>query len=383
MPLRKYAATASARMQTLYAASRYKDLAVLDFSTSGHGVYNNGHLPWITHSSENANIFSTHITEVDISLGDTSRLFRAAEELKSRGYKYIYLMPSSLASVLGFDLKALASEISDKFGIDAFTVPSRLNDDFYAGASAFTYALATKFVSDKPRKKSGFNLLGGLTGQDEQNHEYISGLIARELKLKPNFDGLAADKLSDWYSVADAEINVVTSKYALKTAEYYLKNFSIPYVYFRPLGKSSEDEALALVAETLGKKFESETDSVYERAKIQIKNILEFTAPQIVCYANTDILTSLKSLFDEIGYAAEYFCTHAGGDFGYAEADKFVDENKDKFVLSSDRICSFIPKSVVVEKSGLDFGFVVPLPDAYVGKEGAYRFMKAFANKLM
>ncbi len=383
MPVKKYAATPTARMQTLYAAAQYKDLAVLDFSTGGHGVYNNGHLPWITPWSEKTNIFSTHITEVDISLGDTSRLSRAAEELKQLGYKNIYLMPSSLASVLGFDLSALAAEISDTLGINAFTVPSRLNDDFYAGVGAFTLALAKNYGSEQPVKKSGFNLLGGITGQDEQNHRYLRELISRRLKIKPNFDTMAAVGTSEWQSATAAEINVVTSKYALKTAEYYLKNFAVPYVYCRPLGLEGEEKLLALIAEKLGKKFKAESDFVYERAKLQIKNILVFNAPQIVCYGNTDTLASLKSFFDEAGYGAEYFCSHTGGDFPYADADEFIDGNKDKFVLASDRVCSFMPKSVVVENSGLDFGFVVPLPDANVGKEGAYRLMQTIAKKLM
>ncbi len=383
MPVKKYAATPTARMQTLYAASEYKDLAVLDFSTGGHGVYNNGHLPWITPWSDKRNIFSTHITEVDISLGDTSRLFRAAEELKKLGYKHIYLMPSSLASVLGFDLDALATEISDTLGINAFTVPARLNDDFYAGLGAFTLALAKRFGSEKADGKSGFNLLGGITGQDEQNHRYLRELISRELNLKPNFDSAAAVSLSEWGAVTSAEINVVTSKYAVKTAEYYLKNFAVPYVYCRPLGKSGEDEALSLIAEKLGKKYKAKFDPVYDRAKLQIKNILEFNKPEIACYCNTDVLVSLRSFFDDIGYKAEYFCTHAGGDFAYSDADEFIERYKDKFVLSSDRVCSFVPRSVVAEKSGLDFCFAVPLPDAYVGKEGAYRLMQSLAMKFM
>ena len=44
MPLNKYAAFPSARMEAFYLASRYRDLAIIDFSTNGHGVYNYGHL---------------------------------------------------------------------------------------------------------------------------------------------------------------------------------------------------------------------------------------------------------------------------------------------------------------------------------------------------
>ena len=73
-----------------------------------------------------ARIFSTHITEVDIALGDRSRLDNAIREAVEAGFRHILLMPSSIAAVLGFDLESDAVRLSRDFGVDVFTVPAAL-----------------------------------------------------------------------------------------------------------------------------------------------------------------------------------------------------------------------------------------------------------------
>ena len=107
MPLIQYACLPTARMEMFYSAMRYPDLAVLDFSMNGHALYNYGSLPWLSEQVVSRQSYSTHMTELDIALGDTGRLRRAAEELREKGFRQAFLMPSSVASVLGLDLKAL------------------------------------------------------------------------------------------------------------------------------------------------------------------------------------------------------------------------------------------------------------------------------------
>ena len=124
MPLKKYISLPTARMQMAYSLSQYRDVAVLDFSTAGHGVFHYGHLPWIQPLPQNENLYTTHLTEIDLALGDNSRLVSAVEELAERGYTNLFLLPSSLGSVLGFDLQAMAEELSARFRIRILTVDS-------------------------------------------------------------------------------------------------------------------------------------------------------------------------------------------------------------------------------------------------------------------
>lgn len=386
MPLIKYAAMPTARTETLNAAVNYGDLAVLDFSTNGHGVYNFGNLTRLFPFPEAKNIFSTHITEVDIALGDVKRLKKAVKELAQNGYKNIFIMPSSLASVLGFDLESYAEEISAEFGVNAFTCAARLDDDCFIGAKEFLSKLTETFcVADKNAEKSGFNLLGGrYTVENAQNNAYLSELIEREIGLDLKFDSLNVKELSDWKKASTAAINVVSSKTALKAAEYMKKRFGVPYVYFYPLGKNDTDEGLNKIAAAIGKAYERKDDKQYAFAEIQARNVILQTGAPIVCYTDSDRLGALKRFFDGMGIGAEYLCSHAQNEFKFVEINDFIEKHSasEALVLSYDRVCKYMKKSVIIEKLGLDYKLITPLKHISVGIDGAYSLMEKIIDTL-
>lgn len=381
MPLKKYAALPSARMQMYYAMSRCNDVAILDYSTDGHSVYNFGHLPYISAVRQgNDNAFCARISEVEIALGDHSKLHCAVKEIKEAGYENVFLMPSSLASVLGFDLASLSQELSALFSVNVFTCGAKLNDDFYAGLQSLTLQLAKNCRYAENR--TGFNLLGGISEGDAANHRYLARLIESATGQSLVFDNLAADKLSQWSCLSRAKLNVVTSKYAQKAAEFLFKEFGVPYICVHVLGKKSQDEKLTEIARALNGDFVRRDDAVYDNVCAQFVNVLNCAKPDFVCYADTDLLSSLRAFFEEIGYSAEYICSHAGGDFAYMEINEFIEKYRDRFVLSYDRVCRFAVRSLPLIGAGLDYRMLVPLPDASCGQEGAYRLMKSIAEKL-
>ena len=199
MPLNKYAAFPSARMEAFYLASRYRDLAIIDFSTNGHGVYNYGHLMRLAPGRAQSAFYSVPLTEVDIALGNFSRLYTAAEEAARDGYKNILLLPSSIGSVLGFDFKAYAEDISRVSGVNMFTLPLKLSDDFYSGREAFLFSMVRFVGKEKSFAESAFNLLGGdATYQAQCDHIYLSELIESSFGLKLNIDSTRNERVEAW-----------------------------------------------------------------------------------------------------------------------------------------------------------------------------------------
>lgn len=380
MPLKKFAALPTARMQIFYTISRLKDVAILDHSTGGHSVYHCGQLPYVGFSDHRDNVFCTQISDVEIALGDHSKLTAAVKEIVAAGYRDLFIMPSSLAGVLGLDLESFAADLSEEFSVNVFTCGGSLNDDFYRGSQAIMYRLAQ--CCRPAEERVGFNLLGGLDEQDAADHRYLARLIERATGERLVFDNMAADSLPQWKRASCAKLNVVTSKYALKTAEWLQKQCGVPYLCVRILGKQSQDRALSEIACALDRTFAVQPDAVYERVCGQFKNILEYTRPNIVCYADTDRLSALRSFFGEIGYEAEYVCSHAGGDFPYMEINEFAERHRDRLILSYDCMGHCAPHTLPLIAAGLDYRLLVPLPDAFCGQEGAYRLMKRIAETL-
>jgi len=109
-------------------------------------------------------LYSTHIGETDIAMGDTSRLTRAVEWVsKNQGIKTIFLLPSSVPEVIGTDLKALAQELSPQFP-DTCLIPLTAGGFDVCGHKGVEYTLL-ELCKTLPRevhqtKQPSFNIIG-------------------------------------------------------------------------------------------------------------------------------------------------------------------------------------------------------------------------------
>lgn len=386
MSLIKYAALPTARMSVFYIASNYTDLAIIDFSTSGHGLYNYGHLPRLSPSVPydlEKRIYSVHLTEVDIALGDTSRLFLAVEEAKNAGFKNVLLLPSSIAAVIGFDLDAYADEASRKYGVNVFAVHTDLSDDFYVGSWCFMLTAARTFCKSAAKSDKTFNLLGGSPSwQAKASHRALSGALEKRLGLDCVFDNLNIGEINAWSSAASASMNIVTSESALPAAEYIKVKYGTPYVLFGALGRKSQNEFFAGIAKHFGCSYEPDDDGAYDFVTLQMRNILAVNNPKIVCYADIDRINRLKSFFCELDFEATYFCSHKNDFFPTVAPDAFIEKYRgsDLTVLSYDSICRLFPHSVEIDQLGIDYRLQTPLYKPDWGTDGAYRLCERLCD---
>lgn len=383
MGLRKYGGAPTARMQMYYLAARYHDLAVLDDSTGGHALFNYGHLGWTNQMPYPENLFSTQRSETDLVTGDNKPLFQAVDEILKQGYKSIFLMPSALSEVMGMDLVGNAAEIKEKTGAEVFTVRTKLNADYYAGAGQFYAALADQVSCAEGKRPFSYNILGGYQYADAINHTYIADLL-ETLSLELNVDVQNSTSFQHLKELPRAALNIVTNQFALKAAKQLERSCGTPYLYFNPFSPAEEHRLLACVAELMGKKYAAPAvDGIYQNLSAQLRNILAVTSPEIVCYADVDRLFWLEGFFNELGYDAAYLCSHKKAKYPYITPDEMISKYKDKLVLSSDRICRNIPNSIAIDESGLEYRIHLPLNDYTVGTDGAYRFIKQLGETLL
>lgn len=387
MPLIQYACLPTARMEMFYSAMRYPDLAVLDFSMNGHALYNYGSLPWLSEQVVSRQSYSTHMTELDIALGDTGRLRRAAEELREKGFRQAFLMPSSVASVLGLDLKALCEELSGP-NFTLFTAPARMDADFFAGSEQLSLALARQFARPEEKAgKSGFCLLGGFfSSASGHDNTYITEAIEGALGIPLAFDNLNPRSILDWRRAATAQVNVVTSQSALKAARFLQERFGVPYFEWFPLGKAAQDAALQGLSALLKKEYVLRTDAVYDAVALQARNVIAFAGKPLACYGDIDRIRLMQALFRELGVQAEYICSHknAAG-LPVSSIDECIArfQAEETVLLSYDSVCEHVPHSVAIDRTGLEYALLTPLRRMRTGVEGAYRVLEKLVDVLL
>ncbi len=114
MGLYKYYSIPSDRMGALWTLLSIRGACILEFGTAGTTRFalNNFHK---MKGVQNSQLYTTHLDENDIAMGDVSRMDKAIEDIVSEGLATnIFLMSSTVSSVIGIDLEAYWYIYSEK-----------------------------------------------------------------------------------------------------------------------------------------------------------------------------------------------------------------------------------------------------------------------------
>ncbi len=415
MPLHKYTSLPTARMEMFYAATRYPDLAVLEFSTPGHALLNYGHLLRLDsgiviasdsqelqnaremQNSGRPNAFIANPSETEIILGDDDTLRCAMEILAKSGFKHIFLLPSALHSVIGSYPVERIAEFSKKLGLNVFTAKAGLNDDFYSGSRQLFESFEHHFILENTQKaptrekqKEHFTIVGGLGYRSSwQEHQYIHKLIKSTFNINCSFDSMNPGSVEDWKNVTCSAFNIVTTHSALPLAKSVQAKYGVPFVPFWGIGKNAELETLHSISEIIKRKHracEGDAFTIYEQVMRQLCNICKLSGTNVVCYGDIDRICSLNEFLSEFFPKIKFICSHQNHqNVEYFEISQLIEryKNSDCFVLSYDSVCKHMPKAVTIDYSGTEYHLLTPLVKPGIGIVGAYQLAEAMAEALL
>lgn len=381
MPLNKYGTFINARIAIFQHILLLKDVVILDCSTSGHAVYNYGHLSRLFCHRIDKTTYSTHFNEYDLALGRFDSVYQAIDEIKkNEKSKFLFLMPTSLNAILGTDIDALIADIKDKKKIDAFTISVDLNDDFYKGEIAF-YSSLLPYIHIK--ESLCYNLIGDEVSHANQiKHQKIKQLLKNRLNIECLYDSLDFHFLS--HLNFSNRINIITSQSALPLAKELFKK-GIPFVFFNSLDKNEEEKQMKEIAKIIQTDFQVFFQDNDEYIKLQFKNVVQMTQPQIVAYLNIDHLMAIKSLFNTMNIPIQCYATHKNQHFPFFSLTEFIDQyaSQNVIILSNERVQKYCKKAIAVEYLGLDYQLLIPNDTDYSLKEGGYLLLKQIINLIL
>ena len=187
MGLHRFRPPPSGRMGVFWTLSGIKDAAVIEFGCMGHNLYGGSALKRAgIHEGSGADLYTTHIDETDISLGDTSRLYDTiGHVVREVRPKAIFLQPSAVPEVIGTDLLALVNIMQRDFpgtplipaGRGSFAISARASP-MYIFASGAHFSIKVNIGSSP--SSSGIDSLT------------TAGLISKKSHVCPSFAKHAA-----------------------------------------------------------------------------------------------------------------------------------------------------------------------------------------------
>ncbi len=277
MGLYKSVPPLAGRIGTLWTLATIRESAVVEFGCMGHTVYARTFLSKM--GAQGSQLYSTHIRETDIAIGDTTRLTNAIIEiLENKSIKTIFLLPSTVPEIIGIDIKAIAMELSFEYpDIDFITFNTgSFNMKLSTGVEKTLLTLAKKLVKDEEMSvKPSYNIIGSCADLFNFNADCIEfeRLLEGAFDIEKNCVMTSNTSITSLRNMAKAHINIVIRQEGLETAKYLEQKYGTPFIYQRPYGFSNtvkwlEDIKSILNLEINNKFIEDEK-----------KNYIELTSP--------------------------------------------------------------------------------------------------------
>ena len=161
MEIYKYLPLASDRMGILWTLASIEESCILEFGPAGtthYAIEGIGSL----NSREGAKTYSTHMEEKDVTFGKMDKLEKAIVELDENiGPKYIFVMASSIASIIGADIKATCEVLQDEVSAKLIPIETAgFKGDYAKGVEEALLLVAKHLVKVPTKKNETYNLLG-------------------------------------------------------------------------------------------------------------------------------------------------------------------------------------------------------------------------------
>lgn len=234
MQVCKYFPVANDRMGTIWTLASIEGACVIEFGPAGtthYGIEAIGSL----NGQERANIYSTHMDQNDVTFGKYDRVENAILEVDENiKPKYIFVMASSISSIIGADIKSVCRVLKDR--VNAKLIPittGGLKEDYNVGVENTLKLLVKELTKENKQDINKYNIIG--SNIDKYNFLSDTYEVKRMMKSLFNKESntifTSNTSVEDIENASKASLNIVVRKEGLKAAKYMEEKYNIPYVY--------------------------------------------------------------------------------------------------------------------------------------------------------
>ncbi|MCC0707051.1 nitrogenase component 1 [Clostridioides sp. ES-S-0190-01] len=310
MEVYKYFPNPSDRMGIIFTVSSISEACVIEFGPSGTTHYAIEAIGSLN-GEDKAKIYSTHMSESDVTFGNYDRLEKAIIEIDNNiNPKYIFVMASSVSSIIGVDIVGICNIISDSVNCKLIPITTGgLREDYNQGVEDFLYILAKDVVKESNEKIDSFNIIG--CNIDQYNFlsdcEEIKRMIKTFFKKEVNVTFTSYTSIDEIENASKSSLNIVLRKEGIKAATFMKDKYNIPYVYKKPYGIKNTEEFIKDIQKVtmwdLDKSAYEDEVSNIKRQVFNIKRKFYFYKESKKCavFGDYDTALGFKDLLNELG----------------------------------------------------------------------------------
>ena len=403
MSLVRFLPTPSDRMGIIWSLLAVQGAIVLEYGPAGTTHYSMGLYGGLGLRFQNR-LFTTHMSEDDVVMGDVTRLEEALVELdKNYAPKLIFVVASSVTAVIGTDIKGVCRYMQNevKAKLVAFEQGGFRGD--YSVGLAETYKLLVRNLPQKgvAQEKGLYNIIGASAWRYRMASDIweVKSLLSEALGLSCNACLCCDTSVEELQAMGKAQVNIVLGNEGLAAAQYLEEKFGTPYVYAAPYGYSGTVRFLESVGEAIG---ELPQPLVLMRLRMKEKGMSMLSmfammgggkTKQAVVKGDYDLVQGVSAFLEQAGISVVHkMCAHslkaiaepAADVEAYAEEGEWLQEIRelrDTLLFADDvALTQADASNMKVLISAPFFGGVVATHLPFMGEKGADFLLEQIQN---
>lgn len=255
MSLCRYYPAPSDRMAIIWSLMPIGNAVVLEYGPAGTTHFGGG-LYSSLGLELGRSLFTTHISEDDVVMGDVSRLENAILEIDEAYHpEIIFVVAAAVIAVIGTDIAGVCHYMQEKVNARLISFEEGgFRGDYTYGLRSVYRMLAREIAKPCDRKPKIYNILGASAGSFRIRSDVweIQNLMREAFGYECGcVMGLECD-VSELRDMGGAEINLILRTEAVEAAEILKEKCCTPYVYDSPYSYSGTLDWLGKISETIG-----------------------------------------------------------------------------------------------------------------------------------
>lgn len=322
MSLCRYLPTPSDRMGILWSLLGVESSVIVEYGPAGTTHYSMGLFGELGIDQQNR-LFSTHMSEDDVVMGDVTRLEEAILEVDANYHpSVIFVIASSVSAVIGTDLRGVCATMQEKVSARLIAFEQGgFRGDYSIGLKEVYKLLAECIAAPAPEKLLGrYNILGASAGTFRASadiHE-IKRLMKEAFGMECHAC-LCLDTDAELIrTMGGAEINLVLRDEALPAARILQEKCGIGFVKGIPYGYQGTAKWLEQVGQALQRPVNPTLAGQLRKLAADAAQyrmygmMLKKNKPAVTIMGDYNIVEGLAGFMAEIGFPiAHKVCAHS------------------------------------------------------------------------
>lgn len=322
MSLTRFLPTPSDRMGILWSLLTIDDTVVLEYGPAGTTHFSVGLWGELGANRQN-HLFTTHMGEENVIMGDVERLEKAIVEIdRNLSPKVIFVVASSVAAVIGSDIKGVCSYMQEKVNAKLVAFEQGgFRGDYSTGLGEVYNLLVKELVNTElTEKQDTVNLIGFSLGSYRALSDYkeLEDLLERGFHLKIGACLCGETSLQSIEQMGTASLNLVLREEGIEAAKYLSRRFATPTVAGAPYGYKGTLEWLEKIEKALGRPLDPTVRAELEERVAEsgeywmMSKMMREDIPSAVLAGEYRTILGIGDFLEELGITVSHrICLHS------------------------------------------------------------------------